>query len=74
MPTPASNTIPNLAPVMLTKSGKLKSRWSLDAKLELLDGQSCRKATLSRVADFRNLFAFKVTNGIVTCRGQGPSA
>jgi hypothetical protein len=59
---------------MLTKAGKLKSRWSLDTKLELLDGQSCRKATLSRVADFRNLFAFKVSNGIVTCRGQGPSA
>ena len=74
MPTPASNTILNLAPVMLTKAGKHKSRWSLDTKLELLDGQSCRKATLSRVADFRNLFAFKVTNGIVTCRGQGPSA
>ena len=43
-------------------------------ELIYLDHRSSREATLSRVEEYRRLFAYRYARGIVTRRGQGPSA
>jgi hypothetical protein len=74
MPTLNSSTLVPTALVRMTRAGLPKQRFSLNDKLTLLDSGSDREATLSRINDYRRLFAFRVTNGIVTKRGQGPRA
>ncbi len=74
MPALNSSTLAPTAPVSMTRAGLPKQRYSLNDKLTLLDSQSNREATLSRIEDYRRLFAFRVTNGIITKRGQGPRA
>jgi hypothetical protein len=70
----ATVAVRDLSAVMLTKAGKVKSRWSLDAKLELLSANGSRKETKLLLEMYQRLFAFRSSNGIYTRKGQGPSA
>lgn len=60
--------------LLLTKSGKLKSRFTEEEKLQLLDPSADSKDTYRRLQEFQKLFAFRFTNAIVTRAGQGPRA
>ena len=57
-----------------TKLASLNPFSPQNDELVHLDPRSSREATLSRVGEYRRLFAFRYTRGIVTRRGQGPSA
>ena len=57
-----------------TKLASLNPFCPQNEELIHLDPRSSREATLSRVAEYRRLFAYRYTRAIVTRRGQGPSA
>jgi hypothetical protein len=52
--------------------GLVKSRFSWEEKLHILDPTSTAEQTLSRLVDFTGLFAFRPTRAIITKAGGGP--
>jgi hypothetical protein len=59
-------------PVLRTKAGLPKRKLSLEDKLYLLGMGESREATVERLDEFKRLFAFRDSGGIVTKAGQGP--
>lgn len=53
-----------------TKSGTFKQKLTWEEKLHVLDPTSPPAATEARLVEFRNLFAFRFTNAIITRAGQ----
>ena len=74
MSTSPSATLAIPDSVLRTRAGKPKSRYSLEEKLVCLNPRSGLKETWARVQVFQGLFAFWVTEGIVTRRNAGPSS
>jgi hypothetical protein len=70
----ATTILAPLLAVFLTRAGLPKTRYSRNDKLTQLNPGSGTEATLSRIAEYRSLFAFRFTNAIVTKRSQGPRA
>jgi hypothetical protein len=57
-----------------TRTGQIKHRFTWDEKLRILDPTAPTKTTAARLEAFRNLFAFRRTDAIITKVGQGPRA
>jgi hypothetical protein len=55
-----------------TKAGEIKSRFTWEEKLRILDPTSSIEATEARVKEFLQLFAFRVGNAIITRVRGGP--